>query len=96
MPTVLADHGESFDRNCRSGCAVPEADIDRFVAGVPGVHEGDVSRMVFAGGALDIFFNNRLLARIADEKFARLILTLFVGPHPVSQRLKQQLLGVRD
>ncbi|HEX2943318.1 MAG TPA: chalcone isomerase family protein [Rhodopila sp.] len=86
---------DSFDRNCRAGCPVPQSDIERFLAGVPGFHKGDVSRLLFVGSALDIFMNGQLLARIPDEKFARLILALFVGPHPVSDRLKQELLGTR-
>jgi hypothetical protein len=84
---------DSFDRSCRAGCPVSQEQIQLFLTRIPGVHEGDTSRLIFADGTLEIFINNRFLGRIADPDFSALVLATFLGPRPVSEGLKQGLLG---
>jgi hypothetical protein len=84
---------EAFDINCPVPCSLPPDSIDRFLAGVISVKAGDTCKFLFNVRALDISINGRLIGRIADPNFMRIILATFIGPRPTSAELKSGLLG---
>ena len=86
---------EGFEDNCAKPCAVPEANIERFLQSVFGVKSGDVSMLAFSGGHFEATLNGRPAGSFDDAPMANLILTSFFGPRPPEQRMKRELLGLR-
>ena len=84
---------ESLERNCRLPCHLSADSIDRFLAGVPSVENGDTSSLLFTAQEVDAFMNGQLIGRIRDTSFARVMLMTFIGPDPVSTALKNGLLN---
>ena len=85
-------HG--FASNCRPPeCTVDQRDVERFIAEVPSVHQGDESQMVFTSKGVRVKFNGRLMGDITDTHFAEVLLRTFLGPAPPTARLKRELLG---
>ena len=84
---------EAIDANCRPPCSLAAEDVRRFLDAVPSVHKGETSTLFFTTQALDISINGKLLGRITDMAFARVILASFIGKHPTSNELKRGLLG---
>jgi Chalcone isomerase-like len=84
---------EGFDRNCPAPCGLPAVSIDRFLAAVPSVHNGDTSALLFTARKVDFLLNGRLLGRVADPDFVRVILATFIGRSPNSAEVKEGLLG---
>src|SRR4051795_13419 len=84
---------EAFERSCPAPCRLPAESIDRFLAAVPSVREGETSTLLFTDRGMDFFVNNRLIGRISDHEFARVILATFIGQYPTSKDVKAGLLG---
>jgi hypothetical protein len=84
---------EAFARSCGEPCRLPAESIDRFLAAVPSVREGETSTLLFNDRGMDFFMNGRLVGRVADTEFARIILATFIGQNPTSQEVKVGLLG---
>jgi Chalcone isomerase-like len=84
---------EAFERSCSTPCQLPAEAIDRFLAAVPSVREGETSTLLFTDRGVDFLMNGRLLGRISDHEFARVILATFIGQHPTSDEVKAGLLG---
>ncbi len=87
---------EGFDQNCVAPCQLRAADVQRFLASVPGMREGDRFSILFTRDGAEIAANGRSIGSIADRGFATAMLTTFIGPQPPTPRLKQELLGVHD
>jgi hypothetical protein len=87
---------ESFEDNCQPPCHLNPHNVQRFLAAVPSVREGDQAMLLFTSQGAHITFNNRPMGDIPDPHFAELILETFIGAVPPTPRLKQELLGLRD
>jgi len=87
---------ESFEQNCKAPCYLNQRDVQRFLAAVPSVREGDESTLLFTSQGLHVTFNNKAMGDIPDAHFADLILATFIGAVPPTPRLKLGLLGLRD
>ena len=87
---------EAFARSCSAPCRVPAESIDRFLAEVPSVREGAISSLLFTDRGMDVLTNGRLVGRVPDTEFARIILATFIGQHPTSEEVKAGLLGVTE
>jgi hypothetical protein len=87
---------EAFQRSCSTPCRLPAESIDRFLAAVPSVREGETSTLLFTDRGVDFLMNGRLLGRISDHDFARVILATFIGQHPTSDEVKAGLLGAPE
>ncbi|CAH2605629.1 Chalcone_isomerase domain-containing protein (plasmid) [Rhodovastum atsumiense] len=86
---------EGFDRNCDSPCDLSSAEVARFLAAVPAVRKGDRFTILFTPSGAEISVNQRPLGRIANRRFATVMLATFIGPHPPTSRVKRELLGSR-
>ena len=86
-PSVISSVFSSFP------CRLNQADVDRFLAEVQPVQRGDSASLTFAGGHVSFDLDGRPLGMVADPKFASVILATFIGPVPVTERLKRELLG---
>jgi Chalcone isomerase-like len=84
---------DGFSNNCQSPCRLPTDAVDRFLAAVPAMRKGDRFSFLFSARGTDITENGQSFAHIDDRSFAKLILKTFIGPHPPTDRLKQELLG---
>jgi hypothetical protein len=87
---------ESFEQNCKAPCTLDPRDLQRFLAAVPSVREGDGSTLHFSSKGVHVVFNGRPMGDIADPHFAELMLATFIGAVPPTPRLKRELLGLRD
>ncbi|HEY1411303.1 MAG TPA: chalcone isomerase family protein [Rhodopila sp.] len=88
---------DGFAENCRPPeCYLNPGDVQRFLAAVPPIHQGDETTMLFSPRGVDVTFNGRPLGDIADPHFAETLLATFIGPVPPTPRLKRELLGSRE
>jgi hypothetical protein len=87
---------ESLEQNCKSPCYLDPRGVGRFLAAVPGVHNGDKSTLLFTPRGVRITLNGRMMGDIGDPHFAEVMLSTFIGQEPPTPRLKRELLGSRD
>jgi hypothetical protein len=88
---------KGFENNCAMPCQLDPADVARFLADVPPMHQGDSFELRFAGHMATITMNGMELGRIDHPVLADAVLRAFLGPKPGSPQLKQALLaGSRD
>ncbi len=84
---------EGFEGNCHPPCQLQHSHVDRFLAAVPPVRAGDVARLMFSGGHLQVTINGQPVGMVDDHAFARVILATFIGRVPPTEELKRGLLG---
>jgi hypothetical protein len=82
-----------FAANCQNPCRLNPRDIERFIARVPGVRDGDVGMFLFTRNGLSATFNGRLLGTTSNPYFAQQVLGTFLGPAPAAPEVKQGLMG---
>jgi len=87
---------EGFEQNCQAPCRLDQHDLQRFLAAVPSVRQGDKCTLLFTSRGLHVALNNRPIGDIPDPHFAELIMATFIGQAPPTPRLKRELLGLRD
>jgi hypothetical protein len=85
---------DGFESNCRlPGCHLNPDDVQRFLAAVPPIHQGDETLLLFTSRGVDVTFNGQKLGAITDTQFAETVLATFIGPVPPTPQLKRALLG---
>jgi hypothetical protein len=84
---------EGFEKNCSRPCHLDPVDVQRFLAAVPPIHEGDETKLVFTANGVSVTINGRPTGKITDTQFAWVILASFIGSAPPTPRLKRELLG---
>jgi hypothetical protein len=84
--------------NCGNGECDPSdaADFERLIAAAPAVEPGDTYTYVVTDRGVQLYANKKLMADVANKDLALRILSGFIGEHPPSASLKQQLLGQRE
>jgi hypothetical protein len=87
---------DGFERNCKKPCYLDPRDIQRFLAAVPTVHNGDEITLLFTSNGVGVKLNEQSMGDIADAHFAEAMLDTFIGPEPPTPRLKRELLGNRN
>lgn len=83
-----------FDNDCLPPCHLPPNEVASFMAGVPDLHKGDTSIMIFTRDYVDIRVNDVSLGLVRNPYFMRTILATYIGPVPPTERLKRGLLGL--
>ncbi len=78
--------------NCPEPCRLESADVERFLAEVPAMREGDTFELRFAEHSAVITANGRLIGHIDQPVLADAVLAAFLGPRPGSPEVKQALL----
>ena len=84
---------KGLTNNCASPCRLDPADVERFIAEVPGMHEGDSFELRFTAHTALITMNGQKLGFIDQPVLADTVLAAFLGPKPGSPELKQALLA---
>jgi Chalcone isomerase-like len=87
---------DGFEGNCKKPCYLDPHDVQRFLAAVPSVHNGDETTLLFTPNGVGVRFNGQPMGAITDPHFAEIMLATFIGVEPPTPRLKRQLLGNRD
>ena len=87
---------DGFEGNCKKPCSLDPRDIQRFLAAVPPVHNGDETVLLFTPNGVSVWLNGQSMGAISDPHFAEIMLATFIGVEPPTPRLKRQLLGSRD
>ena len=82
-----------FAANCSAPCAVPAAQVQRFLALSPAIRAGDAISYLLTPSGTRVVANGRTLGDITGPDFARLLLATFIGAQPTSEALKRALLG---
>ncbi len=83
---------KGLTNNCPAPCQLDPNDVERFLAEVPAMHEGDSFELRFAGHMAEIAANGHLLGRVDRAPLADAMLAAFLGPKPGSPALKLALL----
>ena len=87
---------ESFAQNCKAPCYLDLHYLQRFLAAIPSVRQGDECTFLFTARGAHIAINGKPVGDIVDRHFADLILATFIGAEPPSPQFKRELLGLRD
>ncbi len=80
--------------NCVDPCKLNNAELEQFLNSLQPVSAGEDVTLVFEKEGLDAYENGQLIGRVTDPEFARLMLSVFIGPHVQTPRLKSELLGL--
>lgn len=84
---------EGFDSDCVAPCHLPPDDLAKFLATVPALRKGDISRLIYTKDWVSISVNGKELGRVTNPAFRRVLLATFIGKHPPTERLKRELLA---
>jgi Chalcone isomerase-like len=87
---------DGLEGNCKKPCSLDPRDVQRFLAAVPAVHNGDETTLLFTQNGVGVRLNGQSVGAITDPHFAEVMLATFIGVEPPTPRLKRQLLGNRD
>ena len=95
--TVSADRAREawrhgLENNCLPPCHLDPQDVERFLAAVPAMHEGDNFSLLFTQNGARVTVNGKLIGTISQPQFAAAMLATFLGPKPGAPSLKQELL----
>lgn len=83
---------DGFEKNCQAPCRLDPSIVARFLAAVPSMHAGEVYSILFTHDGATVASGGRLIGEIPVPHFAEVMLATFLGPHPNSPPLKQELL----
>jgi hypothetical protein len=64
---------DGFEGNCKAPCYLDPSDVQRFLAAVPSMHEGDESTLLFTSHGVRVTFNGRPIGDITDPHFAQTV-----------------------
>jgi hypothetical protein len=78
--------------NCTAPCHLDPNDVERFLADVPAMHNGDNYSLLFTRDGANVTVSGRPIGAISQPQFAKAMLATFLGPKPASARLKRELL----
>jgi Chalcone isomerase-like len=84
---------EGLQNNCLAPCHLDPADVERFLAEVPDMHNRDNYSVLFTQHGATVTVGGRRIGAITQRQFAEAILATFLGPRPASPKLKQALLA---
>lgn len=84
---------EGLANNCQAPCHVDPDDLERFLAEVPAMQNGDDFSLLFTRNGATVTVNGQQIGTISNRQFAEAMLATFLGPRPASPKLKQQLLA---
>ncbi len=95
--TMVEAYQEAFANNAPELLAKDKADVDRFLAFLPAVKEGERLVFSYAPGIGSTFvLGGSAPLVIPGKEFADLYLLVFIGPNPPTPEVKQGLLGMSE
>lgn len=78
--------------NCVAPCQLDPHDVEEFLSRVPAMSSGEYFYLVFSENGATISANGQQIGVISRRQFANAVLATFLGPHPASPPLRQELL----
>lgn len=85
---------EGFEANSKERAAAQKAALDKMLALVPDVKEGETLSFVYVPGKGTTFFaGDKALGTFEGKDFADVVFLLWLGPKPPSEDLKKGMLG---
>jgi hypothetical protein len=69
--TARKSWAEAFEKSCPAPCHVAAESIDRFLAAVPAVRQGEIGTLLFNDRGMDFLLNGRLVTPNSHESFWR-------------------------
>ncbi len=85
---------EGFEANAKEKAAAQKATIDRMLALVPDVKEGETLTFVYVPGkGTTLSAGDKILGTFEGKDFADAVFSLWLGPKPPSEDLKKGMLG---
>ena len=85
---------EGFEANAKEKAAAQKASLDRMLALVPDVKEGETLSFVYVPGKGTTFYaGDKALGTFEGKEFADVVFLLWLGPNPPSEDLKKGMLG---
>lgn len=87
---------ENIERNCRPPCAIPQDSLRELLRITPHTIAGESQTIIFGPeGRITIYRQDQKIGEIVDARFARILLSTWIGGAPVSEELKQGMLGAK-
>jgi hypothetical protein len=83
---------EGLENNCKAPCHLDPQDVERFLAMVPAMHEGDSYTLLFKRHSAIVSVSGHQIGVISQPQFADAMLATFLGTEPASPKLKRELL----
>lgn len=85
---------EGFEANAKEKAAAQKAALDKMLALVPDVKEGETLSFVYVPGkGTTLFSGDKALGTFEGKDFADVVFLLWLGPKPPSEDLKKGMLG---
>jgi len=85
---------EGFAANAKEKAVAQKAAVDRMLALVPDVKEGETMSFVYVPGkGTTLFSGDKALGTFEGKDFADVVFLLWLGPKPPSEDLKKGMLG---
>lgn len=83
---------EGFANNCIHPCRLNLQEEEQFLTKVPAMRTGDTFSLLFTESGVKISAGSQPIGQISDAAFAEAMLSVFLGPRPASESLKENLL----
>jgi hypothetical protein len=83
---------DGLANNCQPPCQLDPSDVEKFLAQVPAMQEGDVFSLLFTQHGATVTVGGQQIGTISKPQFAEAMLATFLGPRPASPSLKRALL----
>lgn len=88
---------ENFETNCDADCTKSlSPSIEAFLGFFGDAKEGDTVSYLFNGDSVEVYTNARKLGEIKNPLFSKVVLSAWLGKNPISEDLKNELLGVKN
>lgn len=85
---------EGFEANAKEKATAQKAALDRMLALVPDVKEGETMSFVYVPGkGTTLFSGDKALGTFEGKDFADVVFLLWLGPKPPTEDLKKGMLG---
>jgi Chalcone isomerase-like len=85
---------EGFEANAKEKAAAQKAALDKMLALVPDMKEGETMSFVYVPGkGTTLFSGDKALGTFEGKDFADVVFLLWLGPKPPSEDLKKGMLG---
>jgi hypothetical protein len=82
----------ALQSNCIAPCHLDPQDVETFLSRVPAMRPGEYFYLVFSQNTATVSANGAQIGVISQRQFANAVLATFIGPHPASPTLRQELL----
>lgn len=87
---------ESLERNCKAPCVLPQDSLKELLRITPHTIAGESQTILFGPeGRITVYRQDQKLGEIVDARFARILLSTWIGAAPATEELKQALLGAQ-